>query len=134
MFKPPEGLDSGPKHHGPWPRGYNVLSWYRTIRKGLWRRPKHTLPFALSSSENTVTLGLSVLETSQTIKKHGRRAKQDERETENGSLQEGHSFSVYRLVGVNLQEKTAEGTLQLPCLRSATQEGTARPLPPISMD
>ena len=57
-----------------------------------------------------------------------------ERQTENKLFQEDNPFSVYRLVGVNLQEEAAQGTTLLPRLLLTPQARPARSLPPISMD
>jgi len=47
---------------------------------------------------------------------------------------DNNPFSVYRLVGVDLQEEAAEGTALLPRLLLTPQARPARLLPPISMD
>lgn len=121
------------KYEDPWRWGHEVLYWDKAVRKGVWELFA-CRPLRLASIDRAFPLesvvGGSLKETLYPKWEES----SGKRKRENKLFKEDNPFSVYRLLGVNLQEEAAEGTVQLPRLLSTPQARSARLLPPISMD
>jgi hypothetical protein len=121
------------KYEDPWRWGHEVLYWDKAVRKGVWE-PFACRPLRFASIDRAFPLESVVGGSLKETRYPKWEESSGERKRKNKLFKEDNPFSVYRLLGVNLQEEAAEGTVQLPRLLPTPQARSARLLPPISMD